>query len=91
MAKQGRPRGHEVNPFAVEDLLRKRPGSKSELARHAGVTPSHLSDMLHSGKGTSEEVIRKMALFLDCRPETIAPSLTTRFIGVRPGDVEAAA
>ena len=90
MAKRGRPRGHEVNKFAVEDLLRKLPGSKSDLARAAQITPSHLSDMLHSGKGTSEEVIARMAVYLDCRPETLAPTLTTRFVGVRPSDTAAA-
>lgn len=86
MAKRGRPRGLNVNPAAVEDLLDKAAVSKADLAAASGITPSHLSDVLHRQKGASVDLIRAMATALRCRPETIAPELTQQFLSVRPGD-----
>lgn len=86
MAKRGRPRGLNVNPAAVEDLLDKACVSKATLAQAAGITPSHLSDVLHRQKGASVDMVRSMATALRCRPETIAPELTQQFLAVRPGD-----
>lgn len=60
--------------------------SKAELAEVAGITPSHLSDMLYRRKGTSEAVIRRMATATGASPETLAPELTGRFVSVRIGD-----
>lgn len=91
MAKRGRPRGLNINPAAVEDLLDKACISKSELCEIAGITPGHLADMLRRQKGASAAVVREMAVALRCRPETIAPELTAQFVAVRPGDDEAAA
>jgi hypothetical protein len=91
MQKRGRPRGLTINTEAVEDLLDARCMSKSELCRLAEVTPGHFADMLHRRtKGASPALVRRMAAILDCKPETIAPELTNRFMGVRPGDDEAA-
>lgn len=88
---RGRPRGLTINAEAVEDLLLARCMSKTELWQAAGITSGHLADMLHRRtKGASPEIVRKMADALSCHPATIAPELTSRFVGVRPGDEEAA-
>lgn len=90
MAKRGRPRGQNINRAAVEDLLRKAVLSKSELCEVVGITAGHFADMLHRDKGASEETIRAMAVALDCHPETIAPTLSSKFVYVRDGDGVAA-
>jgi transcriptional regulator with XRE-family HTH domain len=86
MAKRGRPRGQNINRTAVEDLLRKATLSKSELCEAVGITPGHFADMLHRDKGASESTIRAMATVLDCSAETIAPTLTSKFVYVRDVD-----
>jgi transcriptional regulator with XRE-family HTH domain len=86
MAKRGRPRGQNINRTAVEDLLRKATLSKSELCEAVGITPGHFADMLHRDKGASESTIRAMATALDCMPETIAPTLSAKFVYVRDVD-----
>ena len=90
MTKRGRPRGVNVNPAAIEDMLAKVCMSKTELAETAGITPGHLSDMLRRQKGASEKLVREMATALRCSPETIAPELTQQFVAVRHGDARPA-
>lgn len=91
MAKQGRPRGLNVNPYAVELLLDREALSKSDLCTAAGVKAGHLTDMLRRQKGASPAVVRRMAAALRCKPEVIAPELSGLFVSVRPGDGEVAA
>lgn len=79
----GRPRGLNVNVDAVDDLLLIRCVSKGELAAAAGITTGHLADMLYRQKGASPETIRKMAGRLGCKPSTLAPELSGRFVAVR--------
>lgn len=86
MAKRGRPRGLNVNPEAVEDLLLIRCVSKGELAEAAKISTGHLADMLYRQKGASPETIRKMAGRLGCKPGTLAPELSGQFAAVRAGD-----
>lgn len=86
MAKQGRPRGLNVNPAAVEAFLDKACLSKSELCAAAGIKPGHLADMLRRQKGASPVVIRRLATALLVPPEAIAPELTNWFVSVRQGD-----
>lgn len=89
--KRGRPRGLTINTEAVEALLAARCMSKSELCAAADVSAGHLADMLHRRtKGASPTLVRRMADALGCAPGAIAPELTARFVGVRPGDEEAA-
>lgn len=88
MAKQGRPRGLNVNPAAVEHLLLRQSWTKKELCEAVGITQGHLSDMLRRGKGASPLVIRRMADALICEQAVIAPELTGRFRSIRPGDPE---
>jgi lambda repressor-like predicted transcriptional regulator len=59
--------------------------AKAELATEAQISPSHLSDMLYRRKGTTEAVVRRMAMALGVSPETIAPELTGDFVALRPG------
>jgi hypothetical protein len=86
--KRGRPRGLNINPVAVEDFLAKIPMAKAELCEAVSITSGHLADMLHRGKGASEETVRQMALALRCSPESIAPELLKRdrlrFVAERP-------
>lgn len=90
--KRGRPRGLTIHTPAVEDLLAARCMSKAELCQAADISAGHLADMLHRRtKGASPALVRRMAEVLGCQPETIAPELTARFVGVRPGDNEAVA
>ena len=91
MAKRGRPRGLNLNPAAVEDLLDKEGGSKQSLAEAGGITTGHLSDALYRQKGVTAGAVNGMAGFLKCHPATIAPELTRQFASVRPGDDEVAA
>lgn len=91
MPKRGRPRGHNVNRYAVEDGLRRAVMSKAELCEAASITAGHFADMLHRDKGASEETVRAMAAALDCHPETLAPTLSPKFIYVRTSDTEAVA
>lgn len=86
MATRGRPRGLNINPHAVEDLLARACLTKAELAAAAGCSAGHLADMLHRGKGASPTVVRAMATALGCSAETIAPTLLPLFVSVRPGD-----
>jgi hypothetical protein len=86
VAKRGRPRGVNINPAAVEDLLNKACMSKVELCAAAQIGTGHLADMLYRRKGTSPEVVRRMSAALRCNPETLAPALTSQFISVRLGD-----
>lgn len=86
MAKQGRPRGLNLNPEAFEDLLADRCVSKGEIAEVGGITTGHLADALYRQKGVSEAAVRAMAGRLKCRPATIAPALTRLFVSVRDGD-----
>lgn len=86
MAKSGRPRGLNVNAAAIEDALIIRCISKQELCAAAGITSSHLADMLHRDKGARPEVIRAMATRLGVNPATIAPTLSSKFTYVRAGD-----
>lgn len=91
MAKRGRPRGLNVNAAAILDGLDARCMSKQELAAAAGITPGHLADMLHRDKGARPEVVRAMATALRMSPETIAPTLSSKFVYVRADDEEPAA
>lgn len=91
MAKRGRPRGVNINPAAIEDLLRHQAITKQELCDEVGITPTHLADMLRRHKGVRPEVVTEMARVLDVDPVTLAPALGERFVYVRPGDVEAVA
>lgn len=86
MAKRGRPRGLNVNPVAIDDLLAKECVSKGELAEAAGITTGHLADVLYRQKGLSEEKVRLMAGRLGCKPATIAPELSGQFRAIRDGD-----
>ena len=86
MAKQGRPRGVNINPPAVLDLLNRACLGKGALAAAAGISSGHLADLLYRRKGTNPDVVRRMADALGCSPETLAPQLTGQFISVRIGD-----
>jgi lambda repressor-like predicted transcriptional regulator len=86
VAKQGRPRGININPAAVESFLDKACLSKSELCTEAGIKPGHLADMLRRRKGASPLTIRRMATALRVPPEAIAPELSGWFVAVREGD-----
>lgn len=85
-AKRGRPRGLNINPAAVSDMLARACLTKRELADAAGISPGHLADMLHRDKGASPTAVRAMATALGCSPETIAPTLLPSFVYVREGD-----
>lgn len=87
MGTPGRPRGLNINPAAIEDLLLKACISKQELCEAADITPGHLADMLRRDKGAAPATVRAMALALGVRPETIAPALFPQFVYVRPQDV----
>lgn len=60
--------------------------SKKQLCDHVGITPSHLSDALHSRKGIAQDKVDSMATVLRCRPGTLAPELTESFAAIRNGD-----
>lgn len=75
MTRRGRPRGLVVNPAAVEDLLTLQCLSKARLCSAAGVSPGHLADMLHRGKGASPAVVHRLAAVLGCADSTLAPEL----------------
>lgn len=90
MAKRGRPRGLNINPVAVTDLLKDRGLNKQDLCAAAGITPGHLSDMLTRDKGASIETVRAMAVALRVSVETIAPTITDKFVYVRADDTEPA-
>lgn len=91
--KVGRPRARNLSPAAVEYILTLNkgaglePASKNALASMAGISPSQLGDALGARhRGVSENVVRRMADVLGCKPEVIAPELTGRFVGLRPDD-----
>lgn len=86
MVKQGRPRGYNINPKAVEDGLRYSGKSKAEVAAAARIAPGTLSNMLYREKGASEAVVRRLADALGLSPETLAPELLDCFVCVRSGD-----
>lgn len=85
-SRRGRPRGLNLNTDAIDDLLAVRCVSKGEIAEVAGITTGHLADALYRQKGMSEARIRAIAMRLQCKPGTIAPELTRRFVAVRDGD-----
>jgi len=97
--KRGRPRSLNLHPPAIEYLLAARrvagtpPTTKAALCEavsgdgDVSLTPTQLGDALGSRhKGVNEAVVRRIALILECEPEHIAPELTGRFAGLRPGD-----
>lgn len=87
MAKQGRPRGLNLNPAAVEDGLARAHLTRSELCAAVGITPGHLADALGDRrKGVAVEMVEAIATKLGTRPAVIAPSLSGRFLDLRPGD-----
>lgn len=87
MARRGRPPGHTLNKVAVEDLLLIRGESKAALAEACAITTGNLSDLLNSRRGTGSAVLERMADFLRCRPETIAPGMLDRFVANRTSAV----
>lgn len=73
MTKQGRPPGLLGNPDAFADSLEGRP--QRWLAEQAGMSVSHLSDIMNGHKGTTPEQARKLADILKKRPGTLFPQL----------------
>lgn len=84
MKRRGRPAGLTINPDAVADAL-KDLGDKSQawLARGAGLSPSHLAEMLAGSKGVTEEVAERIATVLDKRVGTLFPQRVAFRISVR--------
>ena len=73
MNRRGRPAGLQANPDAFADSLNGN--SQRWLATQAGVSVSHLSEMLAGSKGATVEVAEKLAATLGCRPGTLFPEL----------------
>lgn len=59
MTKRGRPVGLLANPDAFADLLDGR--SQKWLAEAAGMSPSHLNEMLAGSKGATPELAHRIA------------------------------
>lgn len=73
--KRGRPAGLLANPDAFTDLLQGR--SQKWAAEQAGLSVSHLSEMLSGSKGAAPEAAERLARALGCRPGTLFPQLAT--------------
>jgi hypothetical protein len=84
--KVGRPRALNINPVAVTDTAQRLLIPLKTVAEAAGITESHLQAAIHQAKGLSLPAVQRLATVLQCKPETIAPTLTNRFVACRPGD-----
>lgn len=71
--RRGRPSGYSINPDAWADHIGTH--SQAAVAREAGLSPAHLSEMLAGTKGATPEVAERLALHLGCRPGTLFPQL----------------
>lgn len=60
----------KLNRLEVRGLLGKLDKNASDLARHLGVTPQHVSDMLY-GKRNASAYIKRIAQFLNVSPRKI--------------------
>ena len=69
--KRGRPAGLQANPDAFADVLAGR--SQKWVADKAGVSVSHLSEMLGGTKGATPELAERLAEVLGCRVGTLFP------------------
>lgn len=74
-----RPRGFILNPAAFRDSLATKCMSRAEVAEAAHVSPAHLSEIEHHGKGCSEPIARRIAERLGVSPATLFPELSGRF------------
>jgi transcriptional regulator with XRE-family HTH domain len=72
-ARRGRPSGLRLNPDAFTALAGDR--SSLSIAEGASVSPAHLSEMRSGKKGVTEDVVNRIASFLDVPPGALFPEL----------------
>jgi transcriptional regulator with XRE-family HTH domain len=73
MTKRGRRPGLLANPDAFADSLDGR--SQRWVANEAGMSVSHLSELLSGSKGATPELAERLAAVLKARPGTLFPQL----------------
>jgi transcriptional regulator with XRE-family HTH domain len=71
-----RPKGYELNPEALQDLLELTGKSKSEVAELADFSLGALRDLEIGRRGASIQVVHRLAGAFRCRPGTLFPALT---------------
>ena len=72
-SRRGRPAGYTLNPDAFADHVGDR--SQASVAAAAGLSASHLSEMLAGNKGATSEITARLANSLSVRPGTLFPEL----------------
>lgn len=73
MTKKGRPAGLLANPDAFADALQGR--SQRWLADEAGISYSHLNEVMSGRKGITKDQAARIAEILHQRPGTLFPQL----------------
>ena len=81
-----RPKGHRLNPDALEALLRISGSSITELADQSGVARSTISGLMGGFSRASVPQAHKIASAIGCEAPAIFPTLRAGF-----SDSEAAA
>jgi plasmid maintenance system antidote protein VapI len=77
-----RPRGHRLSPPAWEDALRFAGLTLTQTAACAGIPRATISSLVGGHHRATFREARKIAAALDCRPETLFPSLLPTYAEV---------
>ena len=88
MVRMARPRGHRLNPDALEALLRHAGTTITELADKAGLPRATVSGLLGGHHRASVPAAHKLADAIGCAPGALFPTLRA---GFSETDTEAAA
>src|SRR5512138_1388185 len=67
--------------IAFQRILKQTGITKAELARRAGYTPAHVSQLLSGARHPSTESIERIGLALEVPPELVA------LFGAEPGEL----
>ena len=70
-----RPPGHKLNRAAFEDLLKIRGLSITELHERTEIPRATISSLLGGHHAASVPTAHRIALGLDCHPQTLFPTL----------------
>jgi plasmid maintenance system antidote protein VapI len=70
-----RPAGHKLNRAAFEDMLKVRGLSITELHERTEIPRATISSLLGGFHAASIPTAHRLALGLDCQPQTLFPTL----------------
>lgn len=75
-----RPRGHRLNPDALEALLRCSGTTITDLAKKSDVNRSTISGLLGGFARSSVPQAHKLSLALGCSPAALFPTMRENFV-----------